>query len=141
MLHWCKDKSLVFKHVADSLKRGGKFGFVIPVDFDDEAEFFTPADILNPGCYQSMVMNKPTIPSTEEVQQLISSNDFNTLSSEKKVVIWRFADVHELIEFYMTHYKGLSDKSHFNIDVMIKRYGEGEIAFEMNVLMVVAEKI
>jgi ubiquinone/menaquinone biosynthesis C-methylase UbiE len=46
VLHWCEDKDKVFKQVAKRLQDGGKFGFVIPVDFDATEQFFTPANML-----------------------------------------------------------------------------------------------
>ena len=139
VLHWCKDKSLLFKHVADCLKKGGKFGFVTIIDFDAEHVFYSSKNLFSPEYYQHLA-SSAHVPSTEEVLHLISSNNFSMLSSQKKLLVMRFADIHELIEYHMRHANRFFDKTHFNIEAMIRCYGEGEFSFDMPMLTVIAEK-
>ena len=148
VIQWCKDKGLVFKHVADCLKKGGHFGFVLPVVDSDAGDRFgfvtpdavpTPKNLISPECHQHLESTLH-LQSTRKVLHLISNNDFSVMQFEKKCHTWMFADINELIKFYMMHTRGLFDNTHFNIGAMIKHYGENEIVLKLHCLIVIAEK-
>ena len=137
VLHWCPDKNLIFKQVAKCLKNGGKFGFIISGDFDIVSEMFLPEDLFSPECRQYCLTLLHLLP-TNELLSLLIKNNFTLKFFKEYYREWRFADVHKLIEFYMIHMKGVFDKTHFNIEVFKKRYGEGEIVFKLPYLMIIA---
>jgi ubiquinone/menaquinone biosynthesis C-methylase UbiE len=139
VLHWCEDKDKVFKQVAKRLQDGGKFGFVIPVDFDTTEQFFTPANMLSPECREAM-MNDVHIVSSKNIKELLKKNDFTIKVYNRIIREWVFEDVNKLIEFHMTHSKGQFDHEHFNVDVMKHHYGDGKINFNMPYITVVAIK-
>ena len=128
VLHWCKDKDKVFKQVASSLKEGGMFGFVVPVNFSVAEHFCTPADMLSPEC-RLHIVNQAHIPTSDELVQLASNNGFTTLISTEHVREWKFGGFYKFIEFLMTHHS-VNDKD-FHVNNMKRHFGDGEIVFKM----------
>jgi ubiquinone/menaquinone biosynthesis C-methylase UbiE len=138
VLHWCKEKAKIFKEVAKRLQEGGKFGFVIPADFDNIETFFTPASMFNSECREVMI-NTMHIPCSERVKELLLESNFAIAKLEKHEVDWVFNDVNELIEFYMTHLKDQTQKA-FNFEAMKHHYGDGKIVITTSYITVVATK-
>lgn len=139
MLHWCTDKDLVFKQVAKSLKSGGKFGFVVTVDFDIASTMYSPAELFSPECRQYLI-NQVHLPSANELLNLTIRNNFNLKFFKEHLREWRFADVYKLVEFHMTHLRGAFDETHFNIEAMKQYYGEEEIVVKMPYITIIAER-
>ena len=129
VLHWCEDKDRVFKEVAKSLKKGGKFGYVTPTNFSVEREFCTPADMFSAECREYMI-EIIHVPTSDELHSLASDNGFVTLYSKETIREYRFNNVYKLIEFYMTHMHKYSDE-HYITEAMKRHYGEEEIVFMM----------
>jgi SAM-dependent methyltransferase len=138
VLHWCKDKTAVFRQVAISLKKGGKFGFVIPNNFNIEEQFCTPSHMLSEECRQ-LIMNKTHVPNIDEIRNIISNTGFTTTYFQEHIREWKFEDVSKLVEFYMTHFNELG-REHYNIEAMKTHYGEGEIIFRMPYTTVILVK-
>ncbi len=82
VLHWCEDKEKVFKQVFNSLKKGGKFGFVTPSDFDIAKEFCTPEDMATPECRQHMIRSSQ-VPSSDDLHNLALKSGFKTIHSKQ----------------------------------------------------------
>ena len=129
VLHYCEDKDKVFKQVKKSLKKGGKFGFVTPNNFDAIEQFCTPADMLSVECRENLI-NKTHIPRTEELRNIMSVNGFQITYMQEHIREWKFEGVSELIQFLMTHYRDFG-RQHYNAEAMKRRYGDGEIVFKM----------
>ena len=140
VLHWCKDKDLVFKQVKKCLKEGGTYGFVTPADFDAVEQFFTPTNMFSSECRQFMIDDCHHI-SSNEYLQLAMANDFSLVYFKKHITDWRFQSVNELIEAHMTHYHSEQfDSSHFNAEAMKEHYGDGEIVISMPYITVIVNK-
>ena len=139
VLHWCKDKDLVFKQVEKSLKEGGTFGFVTPSDFDAEREFFTPANMFSSECRQVM-MNDVHHISSNEFLHLATTNNFTLMYCKKHLRNWKFKNVNELVEFHVIHYKGRFNFTHFNIEAMKEHYGDGEFTITIPYITVILKK-
>ena len=139
VLHWCKNKDLVFKQVNKSLKEGGTFGFVTPADFDPEKQFFSPANMFSSECRQAMLNDVHHI-SSYEFLQLAADNNFSLIYFKKHFRKWRFEDVNALVVFHLTHYKGQFSSSHFNTELMKEHYGDGEIVISIPYITVIVVK-
>ena len=140
VLHWCIDKDRVFKQVAKSLKSGGRFGFVVTADFNITTTMYSPKDLFSPECRQYLI-NQVHLPSINELLHLLINNNFNLKFFNEHLREWRFTDVNKLIEFHMTHLKGVFDETHFNTEAFMKFYGEGDIVVKMPYITVIAEII
>ena len=134
VLHWCKDKDLVFKQVKQSLKNGGTF--VTPADFDVEEQFLTPPNMVSSKCRKAMISGVHHV-SSQEFLRLSTANNLSLIYFKKHLRKWQFEDVNRLIEFHMTHYKGRLDFSDFNVEVMKEHYGDGEIEITVPYITVV----
>ena len=139
VLHWCKDKNLVFKNVAKSLKPGGTFGFVTPADFDFEKHLFTPAKMFSQECHRALV-NNIFHATSETYLSVAAANSLKVTHFSKHLREWKFEDVSELVEFYMTHYKGQFGPEHFNVEAMEDHYGRDYVGFTIPYITVVAHK-
>ena len=139
VLHWCKDKNLVFKNVAKSLKPGGTFGFVTPADFNVEKHFFTPAKMFSHECHKAL-LNHVHHASSETFLSIAAANNLKVTHFSKHLREWKFENVSKLIEFHMTHYKGQLGPEHFNVEAMENHYGNGSISFTIPYITVVAYK-
>lgn len=139
VIHWCTDKDLVFKQVAKSLKSGGKFGFVITADFDVVSTLFPPEELFSPECRQHLIDQIHLLP-TNDLLSLLISNNFILKFFKEHLREWKFTDVHKLIEFHMTHMKGVFDKTHFNIEALKKFYGEEEIIIKVPYITIIADR-
>lgn len=139
MLHWIKDKNIVFQHIQQSLKTGGMFGFVSSCNFDPVKTFFTPTDIYSPDVIQ-VFTNKHYIISTEEFQKLLLANNFKVVHLEESSVKFQFSDIHKLIEFFIIHARGQLDETCFDSKAMERCYENKEMAFETPVIIAVVIK-
>ena len=141
VLHWCKDKDLVFKEVTRTLKHGGMFGFIALADYNAVEQMYTPASMFSPECHR-YILEHVHIESYERMlTSLTATNCFSIKYSKKHFHDVVFDDISELVEFHMTHYgRGKFGAEHFNIEVMKQRYGEGIITFTFSYITVVAER-
>lgn len=131
VLHWCKDKNLVFDNVYKCLKQGGKFGFIAATYFDIIQTFFTSSDMVTSE-FIEFSLNKLFLLTLEEFNTLASQNNFKVLYMEEDTRDWIFEDVHKLIGFHMvTQSHGKFDSTHFNVDAMKRHYGEGKITITL----------
>ena len=138
VLHWCPDKDHVFKQVAQSLKGGGKFGFVIvTADFDTVNTMYLPKELFSPECRQHLLDLVHLLP-TNELLTLLIANNFKLKFFKEHLREWRFSNAHELIKFHMLNLKGF-DKTHINIEAFNKCYGEGDIVIQIPCITIVAE--
>ena len=140
VLHWCKDKDLVFKQVARALKPGGKFGFVTPADFDVEEQFLTPSKMFTPECRKFMLEHVHHA-SSDTFKSLAAGNGLHVTYFSKHLQEWQFENVSKLIEFHMTHYKGHLSLKQFNLRAMKQHYGEGSISIIIPYITVLTHKI
>ena len=138
VLHWCEDKDTVFKKVLKSLKEGGKFGFVIPNNFDIVEQFCTPANMFSEE-YREYFIRQYHIPSTEDLHDIISENGFQITHMHEMIRKWSFEGVNKLVEFFWTTFSKF-DRHHYNIEAMKQHYGDGKIVFEVPYTTVVLVK-
>ena len=138
VLHWCEDKDAVFKQVKRSLKKGGQFGFVTPNNFDIAEQFCTPAYMISEEC-REYIINKTYLPSTDDLHDMITVNEFQQTYMNEHIRDWRFESVGKLIEFYMTHFNEFG-RHHYNVEAMKRHYGDGEIIFKMPYTTVILVK-
>ena len=139
VLHWCKDKDLIFKQVEKSLKEGGTFGFVVPSDFDAEKDYFTPENMFSPECRQAMINGVHYAPSNEYLKLSIENN-FILMYFKRHLRDWKFKNVNELIEFLAAHHKGQFDSTHFNVEAITEHFGSGEIVITVPYITVILNK-
>ena len=91
VLHWCKDRNLIFENVAKSLKPGGTFGFVACADFDFEKQLFMPFT-CSQECHRALV-NKIYQDSSETFLSLAATNGLKVSHFSKHLREWKFEDV------------------------------------------------
>ena len=118
VLHWCKDKNLVFSNVAKSLKRGGKFAFAGPANFgsfDHDAQLYTSAEMFSDE-FKKYVLDNLHVTSFTVYEKAASANGFEIVHLEKQDREFKFSNVRGVIEFHMTHTK--LGEEHFNVEVM-----------------------
>ena len=144
VLHWCKDKNLVFEKISGCLKKNGKLGFIITgtTNYDLGTILFSPEELmLNPKHRQHMMSQ--IHPSPTEIAQLTSKNGLALEYLKEEWQEWKFEDAKKLIEFYLTNfqYKGVFDRSDFNTEAIKKYYGEREFSFSIPYITVIAQKI
>ena len=140
VLHWCKNKDVVFKEVSKRLQEGGKFGFVTPADFDTTEQFFTPSNMFSQENWEAMKNSVNIVPS-KLIRELLLKNRFTVEFYDTHLREWAFEDIYKLIEFHMTHHnKGQFGLEHFNVDVMKQHYGDGRIVFTMPYVTAIAVK-
>ena len=128
VLHWCKERDKVFKQVATSLKKGGKFGFVAPLNFTFVNLFCPLSEMISLECQQFMAEN-PYIPTSEELHQLASNNGFVTSFTKEGVEVWKHESVSKYVDFLRTH-RHQYGIEHYNVEVMKEYYGE-EVVIKM----------
>lgn len=138
VLHWCEDKGTIFKTVLKSLKEMGKFGFVIPNNFDIIEQFCTPADMFSDE-YRQYFMSKYHIPSTKELCNIIDVSGFQKTHMCEHIREFKFESVAKLIEFFRTTFSKF-DGHHYNVEAMKRRYGDGEIVFKVPCTTVILVK-
>ena len=138
VLHWCPDRELIFKQIHKCLKTGGKFGFVATSYFKANPTIFT-SDMVSPEFDKAVAeMFRP--PPVEEYKHLIATNNFKTVHFEEKARDWNFGNVDALIEMLRYHTLGKFDETHFNVDVMKHRFGEGDITLKAPYCVAVVHK-
>ena len=76
------------------------------------SEMYLPEDLFSPESWQYYLDQIHLLP-TNELLSLLIKNNFTLKVFKKYFHEWRFIDVHKLIEFHMTHMKGVFDKTHF----------------------------
>ena len=136
VIHWCMDKDLVFKQVHKSLKKGGKFAFTCMLS----AKL---ADIVSEGTHskEAIQASRDTIylTSVSKFKQIAESNSFivNQCGTMQKDYIYK--DVEALIISYKIHFK--LDETHFNYEALKKKFGQGEIKIEEQVVYFVLTKL
>ena len=125
VIHWCKDKDLVFKQVHKSLKKGGKFAFTCMLST-------TLLDIASEDTH-----SKEFLQAIKSIIHIISEDKYREVAESTGFVISQcgiikkdviFKDVETLIKSYTIHFK--FDASHFNTEALENKFGKGEIKFE-----------
>ena len=136
VLHWCKEKEKIFKQVAKSLKKGGKFGFVTLSNFDPS---FPVPEMVSPECQQYMteIMHVPT---SEDLHKLASSNGFVTSFTKDGSEVMKFESVSKFVEFFLTHFHKFGIE-HYNMEVMREYYGEEVVTEKQSNVTKVLTKI
>ena len=118
----------VFKQVAASLKKGGQFAFVAPLNFTFVSLFCPLPEMISLECQQLMT-EKLYIPTSEELHQLASNHGFVTSFTKEGVQIWKYESVSKYVDFLRTH-RHQYGIEHYNVEVMKEYYGE-EVAIKI----------
>ncbi len=74
------------------------------------------------------------------LQQAESMNKFKITHYKKHVQDVKLKGVSELIKHYMTHYQGGLEETDFNIEVMKRHFGEGEVSRPLELCDVILVK-
>ena len=141
VMHWIKDKAELFRDVAEVLKKGGRFGFVVPSSFDIVKVMLTPSEMFSPECRDIIIKNSHPM-SVKEYEEIFSSNNFEIVYLKESISKWRYSGVDELHTFNMstlTH--GQFDETHFNVEAMRRYYGDGEIIKNFPLLEAIVRKM
>lgn len=136
VLHWCRDIDTVLKGSAAKLKQGGKFGFVGITDRLNTQ--LVPEDMFSEEFRSGFASSIHPI-NLDVLEQIASQNNFKTIVLKKHFLERRFKDVSELIGYYMTHFHGRYDETHFNAKAMKCHYGEGEFCIQVEIATVVLQ--
>ena len=139
VLQWIKYKGILFKDIAQSLKKGGKFAFVTPSYQNDD--FLTPAEMCSPE-YRNAIASSLHMLNMDEYKPFFSSSNFEIIYSEEHVREWKFNGVKDLVSFCsvtLTH--GRFDETHFDIEAMRKHHGNDEIFFNPQILRAILRKM
>ena len=127
VIHWCKDKDQVFHQVSQSLKKGGKFAFVVVLNSKistGPAEFFSPE-------FRRMYIERLPTCSVGDYLKTASAHNFKMVYSKEGEYKDTFKDASVFIEFYKTHTNGEFGDEHFNINAIKDHHGEGEIPYSV----------
>ncbi len=134
VLHWCKDRKVVFNEIAAKLKPGGKFGFVAVAG--PLGGGIGPEEMFSPKFFS--VYNKLFYPLGDSFRQQVESIKITFF--KKHVQENKLKGVSELIKRYMTHLQGRVEVADFNIEAMKRHFGEGEVSSPIEVYDVILVK-
>ena len=121
MLYWCNNIDLVFRKVASKLKTGGIFTFLCVT------QQFALSEILNDELKSVLTLN--TI-NEEVVKNLACSFNFSQKMMDVHEYKQVFENVHEVIQFLMTHSHGMFNKTDFNIPALMKLFENGKMVYQ-----------
>ena len=141
VLHWIKDKGILFKNIAQSLKKGGKFAFVTPSYKDFNKDVLTPAEMYSPECRNAIISSYQML-NMDEYKPFFSSSNFEIIYSEEHLQEWKFNGVEDFVSFcsvFLT--QGRFDITHFDVEAMRKHHGDGEIIFNPPILTSILHKM
>ena len=124
VFHWCKDKDAIFKQAVRKLKPGGKLGFVTINNANVFGSSLT-LDLVSKEVRDAYINSFHGIDLSQYLV-IAAKNSFEVLFSEECAKRSKITNVSELVSFYMTHLHGKYDQTHFNIEAMKQKYGEGE---------------
>ena len=138
VLHWIVQKEQMFSQVYNSLKAGGKFGFVACC-----------RSIMDEVCAAGMVsaefeastrkVETPVLLS--EYKQMARQVGFEIVHEREDNKVWEFEDIPKYIEFLQLHTHGKFDHTHFHVDAMEKHYCDKKISFGIPYCTVVCRSL
>ena len=124
VIHWCKDKDQVFHQISRSLKKGGKFAFVVVLNSKISTGFFSPE------FYRMFIERLPAC-SVGDYLKIASAHNFKMVYSKEGEHKETFKDAPAFIEFYKMHTNGEFGDEHFNISAIKEHHGKGEIPYSV----------
>ena len=136
VVQWIKDKGVLFKDIAQSLKKGGKFAFVTP-----SYQVNTPAEMYSLESRNAIVSSLRML-NMDKYEPFFSSSNFEVIYSEEHVREWKLNGVKDLVSFCsvtLTH--GRFDETYFNVETMRKHHGDGEIVFNPQIFTAILCKM
>ena len=136
VLHWVKDLDRVFQKAYTALNEGGKFAFNV---LSSIKKIYGVPEAYSEEFWKHMSESMFCRDDTD-IQLLTSKYNFERtymeLLSNKHV----FPNASSLIEAVMAVTHGKFDASHFNVEVLRNYYGDGEIGFQIPILVVILVK-
>lgn len=123
VLHWIENKELLFKHVAQILKKGGKFGFIATCAsqlMDQLSEDVHSKEFID-GAKNCIYYT-----SADEFKWLAESNGFVVKKFERIDKDLVYQDVEHLKKVYLTHLKNFTT-SDINSEAMVRKFGCGNV--------------
>ena len=141
VVQWIKDKGVLFKNIAQSLKIGGKFAFVTPSYQDFNKEVLTPAEMYSPESRNAIISSLHML-KMDEYKPFFYSSNFEIIYLEEHVREWKLHGVKDLVNFCsatLTH--GRFDETHFDVETMKKHHGDGEIVFNPQIFTAILRKM
>ena len=136
VFQWVKDLDLVFQQAYRVLIEGGKFAFTFVTG--------APQRFLDTEIY-SMEIKKKFCEiffwrNEADIHQLSSKYNFEMVYMEKRTTNFVHQNVSDMIENFMGILHGSFDTSHFNVEAMRNRYGDGQVVIQDPVLSVILQK-
>ena len=130
VIHWIEDKEALFRNVAKSLKKGGKFAFRCLVHY--KAKFVLPHEVLNPECKDQFLNSVHPI-ELDECESKFFPNRFEVISLKETEREFKFENVATYIDVHHLHFAHIKVPI-FNVEVLKRLFGDGEVVLNLPVL-------
>ena len=145
VLHWCKDKDLVFKQISKTLKIGGQLGIIVTgtKDYNIGEILFQPTDLLLDPAHRQHMMDQIHPFSPRLITNLATSHGFEIMYLNEHWQKWKFEDIQKLIKFYLTNwkYQGVFAENDFDLGAIEKHFRGREIVVNIPYITAVAKKM
>ena len=105
VLHWCKDKDLVFKQISKTLKIGGKLSIVVTgTKYNICDNIFSPTDLTLDPAHRQHIIDQIYPFTPRMITNLATCNGFEIEYLGEHWHEWKFEDIQKLIEFYLVNW-------------------------------------
>lgn len=139
VIHWSKQKDLIFRQVHKCLKKGGKFGFVA-ASGNDGIDGVCKAGMVSSE-FEEVARDMLVPISIDEYVKLACDNKFEVVYKEDDRRVWKYKDVDEYIEMLRTHTRGQFDTTHFHVDAIERHFQGRKITFSIPFCTVVCKTL
>ena len=140
VLHWVKDKDLVFRQVSRALKKGGKFAFTSNLSSEtvDSVSEDTHSKAFVDSIKDTMHFTSP-----EEFSQLATSNSFSVDCWKQFSDVYVYRDANELKEAHLKQFNlvDFDATTHIDAEALAKKFGNGKIEMELKSLRFLLTKL
>ena len=129
VIHWIENKETLFKNVAKSLKKGGKFAFRCLVHY--RAKLALPHEVYNPK-FKDQILNSVHPIELDECESKFFPNRFEVISLKETERELKFETIATCIDVHHVHFTRFVPM--FDVEALKRNFGDGEVILNLPVL-------
>ena len=141
VLHWVKNKEIVFQQAKKYLKKDGVLAFAMPTKQKNSEDVEATKKTLSQEFREDLQMNYHYMDSTD-LHTFASTYGFEIQHFSIEKTNFTFESVHNIVDFLRANSPGkLFDESHFDIEAMKEYYCGNLYVFSNPILIAVLKKL